>query len=57
MRLFCYAQSVARERLQLEGEKGKRKIDKGGAFTYLKFKNRPHTLPFCTAIGKQKGIR
>jgi hypothetical protein len=37
MRLFCYAQSIAMERLRLKEKKGKRKIDKGGAFSYLKF--------------------
>lgn len=57
MSLFCYAPSIAMERLRLKEKKGERKIDKGGAFTYLKFKNRPHTLPFCIPIDKQKGIR
>ena len=57
MILFSNVESVAMERLRLKEKKGKRKIDKGGAFTYLKFKNRPHTLPFCTPTGKQKGIR
>jgi len=37
MSLFCKAKSIAMERQRLEENKGERKIDVGGAFTYLKF--------------------